>query len=145
MSQTVEILHDLIGFATVSRDPNRALTDYVANRLDEAGVNVIVIPDDSGKKANLFASTGPQEQGNGGVMLSGHTDVVPIDGQYWTRPAFTCTEEDGRLYGRGTADMKGFCAAAIASFLPPATCHCAPRCIWPCPMTRKSDVLACAR
>ena len=117
MSQTVEILHDLIGFATVSRDPNRALTDYVANRLDEAGVNVTVIPDDSGKKANLFASTGPQEPGNGGVMLSGHTDVVPIDGQYWTRPAFTCTEEDGRLYGRGTADMKGFCAAAIASFV----------------------------
>jgi acetylornithine deacetylase len=78
---------------------------------------VTVIPDDSGKKANLFASTGPQEPDNGGVMLSGHTDVVPIDGQDWTRPAFTCTEEDGRLYGRGTADMKGFCAAAIASFV----------------------------
>ena len=117
MSQTVEILHDLIGFATVSRDPNRALIDYVADRLDNAGISVTVIPDDSGKKANLFASTGPQEPDNGGVMLSGHTDVVPIDGQDWTRPAFTCTEEDGRLYGRGTADMKGFCAAAIASFV----------------------------
>lgn len=117
MSQTVEILHDLIGFPTVSRDPNRALTDYVADRLDDVGISVTVIPDDSGKKANLFASTGPQEPDNGGVMLSGHTDVVPIDGQDWTRPAFTCTEEDGRLYGRGTADMKGFCAAAIASFV----------------------------
>ena len=61
MSQTVEILHDLIGFATVSRDPNRALIDYVADRMDDAGISVTVIPDDSGKKANLFASTGPQE------------------------------------------------------------------------------------
>ena len=117
MSQTVEILHDLIGFTTVSRDPNRALINYVADQLDGAGISVTVIPDDSGKKANLFASTGPQEPDNDGVMLSGHTDVVPIDGQDWTRPAFTCTEEDGRLYGRGTADMKGFCAAAIASFV----------------------------
>ena len=142
MSQTVEILHDLIGFATVSRDPNRALIDYVADRLDDAGISATVIPDESNKKANLFASIGPtgsgpssstpsssgqvssgqvssgqQEPDNGGVMLSGHTDVVPIDGQDWTRPAFSCTEEDGRLYGRGTADMKGFCAAAIASFV----------------------------
>ena len=132
MSQTVEILHDLISFATVSRDPNRALIDYVADRLDDAGISATVIPDESNKKANLFASIGPTGSGpsssgqvssgqqgpdNGGVMLSGHTDVVPIDGQDWTRPAFTCTEEDGRLYGRGTTDMKGFCAAAIASFV----------------------------
>jgi acetylornithine deacetylase len=115
MSQTVEILHDLIGFASVSRDPNKALIDYVAARLADVGVTATIIPDESGAKANLFASTGPPP-GKGGVMLSGHTDVVPIDGQNWTKPAFECTSENGRLYGRGTADMKGFCAAAIASF-----------------------------
>ena len=69
MSQTVEILHDLISFATVSRDPNRALIDYVADRLDDAGISVTVIPDDSGKKANLFASNGPLGPSNGGVSL----------------------------------------------------------------------------
>jgi len=114
MSETIEILHDLIAFASVSRDPNRALIDYVADRLSAVGVEAVIIPDKTGGKANLFASTGPDDCG--GVMLSGHTDVVPIDGQNWTRPAFECTREDGRLYGRGTADMKGFCASAIASF-----------------------------
>jgi acetylornithine deacetylase len=114
MSETIEILDDLIAFASVSRDPNRALIDYVAERLAVVGVEALVIPDETGTKANLFATTGPAD--HGGVMLSGHTDVVPIDGQNWTKPAFECTHEDGRLYGRGTADMKGFCAAAIASF-----------------------------
>lgn len=114
MNSTIDILQDLIAFNTVSRDPNRALIDYVANRLSDIGITAHVIPDDTGKKANLFASTGPAI--NGGVMLSGHTDVVPVDGQDWTRPPFSCTQEDNRLYGRGTADMKGFVAAAIASF-----------------------------
>ena len=114
MSETIRILDDLIGFASVSRDPNRELIDYVANRLSDCGTEAVVIPDETGKKANLFASTGPADRG--GVMLSGHTDVVPIDGQEWTKPAFKATHEDGRIYGRGSADMKGFCAAAIASF-----------------------------
>jgi acetylornithine deacetylase len=69
MSQTVEILHDLIGFATVSRDPNRALIDYVADRLDDAGISATVIPDESNKKANLFASIGPT---GSGPSSSGH-------------------------------------------------------------------------
>ncbi|MGB0689442.1 MAG: acetylornithine deacetylase, partial [Candidatus Puniceispirillum sp.] len=115
MSQTVDILHDLVGFASVSRDPNRMLIDYVANKLADNGVEPVIIPDESGKKANLYAVTGPEI--DGGVMLSGHTDVVPIDGQNWTKPAFSCTHENGRYYGRGTADMKGFVAASIASFI----------------------------
>ena len=115
MSQTIDILYDLVGFASVSRDPNRMLIDYVADKLADNGVDPVIIPDESGKKANLYAVTGPEI--DGGVMLSGHTDVVPIDGQNWTKPAFSCTHENGRYYGRGTADMKGFVAASIASFI----------------------------
>ena len=115
MNQTIDILHDLVGFASVSRDPNRMLIDYVADKLADNGVDPVIIPDESGKKANLYAVTGPEI--DGGVMLSGHTDVVPIDGQNWTKPAFSCTHENGRYYGRGTADMKGFVAASIASFI----------------------------
>ena len=111
MTATIDILKDLVGFATVSRDPNRALIDYVADRLASTNADVRIIPDEDGGKANLFATTGPRDRG--GVMLSGHTDVVPVDGQEWTVPAFACTEADGRLYGRGTADMKGFVAAAL--------------------------------
>ncbi|MDB2390141.1 acetylornithine deacetylase [Alphaproteobacteria bacterium] len=115
MSQTVNILKDLVGFASVSRDPNRLLIDYVADMLAGYNIDPIIIPDESGKKANLYAVTGPKI--DGGVMLSGHTDVVPIDGQDWLKPPFACTYEDGKYYGRGTADMKGFVAAAIASFI----------------------------
>ena len=114
MTATVNILKDLVGFATVSRDPNRALIDYVADRLASTNADVRIIPDENGGKANLFATTGPRDRG--GVMLSGHTDVVPVDGQEWTVPAFACTEMDGRLYGRGTADMKGFVASALHAF-----------------------------
>ena len=114
MTATIDILRDLVGFATVSRDPNRALIDYVADRLAATDADVRIIPDEDGGKANLFATTGPRDRG--GVMLSGHTDVVPVDGQEWTVPAFACTEADGRLYGRGTADMKGFVAAALHAF-----------------------------
>lgn len=115
MSQTVDILDNLVGFASVSRDPNRMLIDYVADKLSSCGVDPVIIPDESGKKANLYAVTGPKI--DGGVMLSGHTDVVPIDGQNWTKPPFSCTHEDGKYYGRGTADMKGFVAASISSFI----------------------------
>ena len=114
MTATIDILKDLVGFATVSRDPNRALIDYVANRLATVDADVNIIPDDGGGKANLFATTGPRDRG--GVMLSGHTDVVPVDGQEWSVPPFVCTEADGRLHGRGTADMKGFVAAALHAF-----------------------------
>jgi len=112
---TREILAQLIAFDTVSARPNIALIDYLAGLLRGAGAEVTLIPDASGTKANLFATVGPR--GKGGVLLSGHTDVVPVEGQDWTRPPFALTEEGGRLYGRGTADMKGFVACATAAAL----------------------------
>ncbi|WP_225029076.1 acetylornithine deacetylase [Xinfangfangia pollutisoli] len=113
--ETTEILSRLIGFDTVSARPNRALMDYVQGLLDGAGIVSQLIPDATGGKANLWATVGPTDRG--GVMLSGHTDVVPVEGQAWTRPPFELTEAEGRLYGRGTADMKGFVACAIAATL----------------------------
>ena len=112
---TRDILARLIAFPTVSRDPNRELIDWVAGLLAERGIAATILPDASGRKASLFASVGATRQG--GVLLSGHTDVVPVDGQSWTKPPFDLTEEGGRLYGRGSCDMKGFCAAAIHAML----------------------------
>lgn len=114
-----EILASLIGFDTVSSRPNLALMEYVRDLLASAGIASTLIPDASGTKANLYATTAPA--GIGGVMLSGHTDVVPVEGQSWTHPPFALTEADGRLYGRGTADMKGFVACAIAAMLRAST------------------------
>lgn len=111
---TLEILERLIAFPTVSRDPNAPLMDYVAGLLRAGGIEPVLIPNAEGTKANLFASVGGHD---GGVMLSGHTDVVPVEGQDWTRPPFELTRGQGRLYGRGTADMKGFVASAIAAML----------------------------
>ena len=108
---TVEILRGLITFDTTSRNTNRALMEHAAGLLAEAGVAAELVPDPTGTKLNLYATVGPRDRG--GVMLSGHTDVVPVDGQDWTRPPFELTEGEGRLYGRGTTDMKGFVAAAI--------------------------------
>lgn len=110
-----DILERLLAFDTVSSKPNIALMGYVKTLLEEAGLTVTLVPDASGGKANLFASTGPE--GAGGVMLSGHTDVVPVEGQTWTKPPFALTEADGRYYGRGAADMKGFVACAIEAML----------------------------
>lgn len=109
------ILERLIAFDTVSDRPNRALMDWVAGLLAQAGVEAVLVPDAGGGKANLYATVGPDAVG--GVMLSGHTDVVPVEGQAWTRPPFELTQAEGRLYGRGTADMKGFVACAIAAML----------------------------
>lgn len=109
---TRSILDRLIAFPTVSSAPNIDLMIWVRDRLAEAGVEAVLIPDAAGKKANLYATIGPRDRP--GVMLSGHTDVVPVEGQAWTRPPFELTEEGGRLYGRGTTDMKGFVAAALA-------------------------------
>ena len=113
--QTLEILSRLIAHDTVSSKPNMALMAEVQDWLQAAGARVLLVPDAGGGKANLFATLGPE--GSGGVMLSGHTDVVPVEGQAWTRPPFEMTQSAGRLYGRGTADMKGFCAAAIAAMV----------------------------
>ncbi len=113
--QSIDILEQLISFDTVSRNPNMALMGHIASLLESAGIACMLLPDDTGKKANLYATIGPSELP--GVMLSGHTDVVPIDNQDWTKPAFKLTQSQGRLYGRGTCDMKGFVACAIRAAL----------------------------
>lgn len=109
------IFDRLMGFDTVSSKPNIALMQFVQDLLSDAGIEAVLIRDPLGHKANLFATVGPE--GQGGVMLSGHTDVVPVEGQVWTKQPFALTEENGRYYGRGAADMKGFCAVAIATML----------------------------
>jgi len=104
-------LADLIGIATVSRDSNLKLIDYIEARLSALGAVCHRTVDASGTKANLHAVLGPEV--DGGVVLSGHTDVVPVDGQDWSTDPFVMTEADGRLYGRGTCDMKGFIACCL--------------------------------
>jgi acetylornithine deacetylase len=106
-----QILDRLIGFPTVSRDSNLALIEYVRDFLASCGVGAKLYCDDSGRKANLYAVIGPRDRG--GVLLSGHTDVVPVDGQRWTSDPFRLVERGGRLFARGSADMKGFIACAL--------------------------------
>lgn len=112
---TIDILKTLIAFPTVSSQPNRALIDYCAELLRGAGADITILEDDTGKKANLYATIGPKNIP--GVLLSGHTDVVPIEGQDWTVPAFEMTQNDGKVYGRGTTDMKGFVASSLSMAL----------------------------
>lgn len=113
--RVLEILKRLIAFDTVSSESNLALIDYVRELLLSKGIESLIVKDESGHKANLFASTGPRELP--GILLSGHTDVVPAAGQAWTVPAFQATVRDGRIYGRGSCDMKGFIALAIDAML----------------------------
>lgn len=107
------ILADLIAFDTTSRNSNLALLDYVETLLAESGVMARRVPNARGDKANLWATIGPDIAG--GIVLSGHTDCVPVDGEVWTSDPFVLAERDGRLYGRGAADMKGFLACALAA------------------------------
>jgi acetylornithine deacetylase len=109
---SVEMIRTLVGFDTTSRDSNLALIDWVRDYLDGHGVASDLFFDEDGRKANLFATLGPRDRG--GIALSGHTDVVPVDGQDWSTDPFRLTERDGRLYGRGTSDMKSFIAVALA-------------------------------
>lgn len=109
---TKSILGDLIAFPSISADSNLDIIAYLADRLRAAGALVDIFPDETGNKANLFATFGPKE--DGGIVLSGHTDVVPVAGQEWSTDPFTMVERDGCLFGRGSCDMKGFIAAAVA-------------------------------
>jgi len=108
-----EILRYLIAFETTSRNSNLALLEWVKEYLDSLWIVSELFFNHECSKANLYARIGPEIPG--GVMLSGHTDVVPVDGQQWTLPPFEMTERDGKLYGRGAADMKGFIACALAA------------------------------
>jgi len=110
-----EILARLVSFPSVSRDSNLDLVDWLETYLEGQGITATRVPSPCGTKAALYAGVGPD--GPGGVVLSGHTDVVPVEGQDWTSDPFTLTERDGRLYGRGTCDMKGFDALAIAALV----------------------------
>jgi acetylornithine deacetylase len=109
------ILERLIAFDTVSDRTNLPLVHFVRDLLAAAGAACELIPDATGRKANLLAVIGPR--GVPGVVVSAHTDVVPAEGQPWTRPPFRLTEAAGRLYGRGTTDMKGFVACAVEAAL----------------------------
>jgi len=107
------ILEELVAFDTTSHKTNLPLIAYVREYLSKHDVDVELIHDASGQKANLFATIGPA--GISGVGLSGHTDVVPVEGQIWATDPFRLTERDGRLYGRGACDMKGFLACSLAA------------------------------
>jgi acetylornithine deacetylase len=109
---SLPMIEKMIGFDTVSRKSNLALIDWVRDYLDGYGIESRLIYDDERNKANLFASIGPIDEP--GIILSGHSDVVPVDGQNWASDPFTLTERDGKLYGRGSADMKSFIGAALA-------------------------------
>jgi len=111
--EALDLLETLVAFNTTSRLSNLALIDFVYERLRSAGLNPYVDYNRDRSKANLYAIVGPES--GGGVALSGHSDVVAVEGQDWTRDPWSLTREDGRLYGRGTTDMKGFIAVALAA------------------------------
>jgi len=110
---TVEILRRLVAFDTTSHRSNLDLVHWTADYLEQAGVRVRLTRDDTGSKANILATIGPNEPG--GIVLSGHTDVVPVDDQDWASDPFALASRDGRLHGRGAVDMKGFVAACLAA------------------------------
>ena len=112
LTATTDLLGELIALPTVSADSNLEMIALLANRLGDLGARVEILTDSTGTKANLLATLGPEEPG--GIMLSGHTDVVPVEDQDWSSDPFEMREDGGMLYGRGTCDMKGFIAACTA-------------------------------
>ncbi|MGH8619447.1 MAG: acetylornithine deacetylase [Burkholderiales bacterium] len=112
----VAAIRRLIAFPTVSRESNLELIDYVRECLRPLDADVRLTFDNDRRKANLFATLGPKDvRVLPGIVLSGHTDVVPVEGQAWDSDPFTVVEKDERLYGRGTSDMKSFVALALAA------------------------------
>lgn len=112
LDKTIEILERLVGFPSISGLPNLDLIDYVKTYLEDHGIACSLSYDETGTKANLYATIGPEI--DGGVVLNGHTDVVPVEGQSWSSDPFILRRDDGKLYGRGAVDMKGFLACALA-------------------------------
>ncbi|MBI6630687.1 acetylornithine deacetylase [Pontibaca salina] len=112
LADTISLLERLIAYPTVSADSNLDLIDDLAGRLEKCGARIDLFHDDSGQKATLFATIGPDRPG--GIVLSGHTDVVPVTDQDWSSDPFAMRLEDDRAYGRGSCDMKGFIAATVA-------------------------------
>jgi acetylornithine deacetylase len=112
MTTSVEHLDRLIAFPSVSRDSNLDLISYIEDALSKLGITSTLVHSEDGRKANLWATIGPESAA--GIVLSGHTDVVPVEGQAWTSDPFKLTTRDDKLYGRGSADMKGFIACCLA-------------------------------
>jgi acetylornithine deacetylase len=112
MNSSRDLLKTLVAFDTTSRESNLQLIEFVRDYLTRFDVPCELIYNEQRSKANLFATLGPADRP--GIVLSGHTDVVPVDGQPWTVAPFELSERDGKLYGRGTADMKGYIACVLA-------------------------------
>ena len=112
---TMAEIATLLGFDTTSRESNLELIEHVTERLAAVGVESVRIPSPDGRKANLLATL-PAADGTvtGGIVLSAHTDVVPVDGQTWSSEPFSPEIRDGRLYARGSADMKSFLGVVVA-------------------------------
>jgi acetylornithine deacetylase len=113
VARTITVLEGLVGFDTTSRNSNLELIGWVEAYLDRLGVSHARVPDETGTKSNLIATIGNADVP--GYILSGHTDVVPVDGQSWSSDPFRLAKRDGRVYGRGTCDMKGFVACCLAA------------------------------
>ena len=120
---TRSLLAELVGFDTVSRNSNLELIEFISAYLSRFGIQATLIRDETGTKADLLATIGPSggPSDRGGLMLAGHTDVVPVENQDWSSDPFRMEERQGRLYGRGTCDMKGFVAVVLAAV--PALAH----------------------
>ncbi|MCE0494964.1 acetylornithine deacetylase [Vibrio salinus] len=113
--ETKELLKELISYATVSSESNLDLIHFIRHLLAEKGITSEIVFNEDKTKAAMFASVGPVDKP--GILLSGHSDVVPVQGQPWTTEPFTGTEKDNRIYGRGSCDMKGFIASALNTLL----------------------------
>ncbi|MEM7425798.1 MAG: acetylornithine deacetylase [Pseudomonadota bacterium] len=113
LEETVEILERLVGFDSISGRPTHGIVGYIKDYLAGHGIEAKLSYDEAGERANVFATIGPEL--DGGVVLNGHTDVVPVEGQNWTSDPFTLTRREDRLHGRGSVDMKGFLACVLAS------------------------------
>ena len=113
LKETIDILKHLVGFKTVSGTSTKEINKFIIEYLEKHDVEAILSYDEDRKRANIFATIGPEI--DGGVLFNGHTDVVPVTGQKWTTDPFKLTQIDDRLYGRGSVDMKGFLACMLAS------------------------------
>ena len=113
LGSAIDVLEKLVGFDSISGRSNHEIVGYIKDTLEAQGVEVTLSYDAEGRRANVFATIGPPS--GGGVVLNGHTDVVPVDGQVWSSDPFKLTRKDNRLYGRGAVDMKGFLACVMAS------------------------------
>ena len=143
-ASAAELLARLVAFDSTSSKSNMGLIEFVRDYLAGHGIGSALIPSPDGTKAGLFATIGPA--GDGGIGLSAHSDCVPVEGQTWTGDPFTLRERDGRLYGRGTCDMKGFIACVLASVPLFTSADAEPsRSTSSSPMTRRSAVPACGR